>query len=157
MNAQATTMPATTTQITEAKPAATTEIKPAATTEVIPDFGGGRYSPEIERIYRTTIKLFGFEPKMAEYVARQAASDAGAAMAHAKACLLFGKTTKDGKMTIADASKMKGCTVTNPLAIARAIQWLADSGLNFISYGNTNWHLSQTLQEWVDEKTAELT
>lgn len=118
---------------------------------VKPTFGNGRYSAEMERIYDASIKLFGIEPAKAEKIARQAGSDAGAIFRNTTAEIRVSKASKDGKVTIADASKAKGVTLTNPLAVVRAIQWIDDAGKNFVSYGFTSWKLDVTLQKWVDE------
>lgn len=120
-----------------------------------PDFGQGRYSAEMERIYNATVKLFGIEPKRAERIARQAGSDAGAVFRNAAAEISVSKSTKDGKVTIGDASKVKGVTITNALAIVRAIQWIDEAGKNFVNYGHTKWKLSGSVQEWVDEMKFE--
>ena len=116
-----------------------------------PDFGKGRYSAEMERIYDALIERFEVEPKKAEKIAKQAGSDAGAVFRNAIAEIRISKTSKDGKATIADASKVKGVTMTNPLAIVRAIQWLDDAGKNFVSYGKTKWQFSSELTKWVAE------
>ena len=59
--------------------------------------------------------------------------------------------SKDGKVSITDAAKAKGVTVTNALMIARARQWIDDAGANGVSYGFTKWKLSAPLQAYVDE------
>lgn len=129
----------------------TTENPQVTTANVKPEFGQGRYSAEMERIYNACIKLFGVEPKRAERVARQAGSDAGAVFRNAAATISVSKSTKDGKVSIGDASKVKGVTITNALAVVRAIQWIDEAGKNFVNYGHTKWKLSLSVQEWVDE------
>lgn len=116
-----------------------------------PDFGQGRYSAEMERIYNACIKLFGIEPKRAERISRQAGSDAGAVFRNSAAEVKVSKSTKDGKVTIGDASTVKGVTITNALAVVRAIQWINEAGKNFVNYGHTKWKLSVQVQDWIDE------
>jgi hypothetical protein len=115
-----------------------------------PDFGNGRFSQQMESIYTDCQKLFGIEPAKAEKIARMAGSDAGAVFRNANATIKVGSMNKDGKATIADASKVKGVTMTMPLSIVRAIQWVADAGKNGISYGHTKWQLSPLIAEWVE-------
>lgn len=122
---------------------------------VKPDFGQGRYSGEMERIYNACQKLFGIESKRAERISRQAGSDAGAVFRNSAAEITVSKSTKDGKVTIGDASKVKGVTVTNALAVVRAIQWIDEAGKNFVNYGHTKWKLSVNVQEWIDEMKFE--
>lgn len=129
----------------------TTLNKPATDKQTRPDFGAGRYSSEMGRIYDELIARFGIESAKAEKIARQAGSDAGAAFRNATASIRVGKSSKDGKVTIADASKAKGVTLTNPLALVRALQWIDEAGKNFISYGFTEWKLTPELTKWVDE------
>lgn len=124
-------------------------------TEVNPDFGQGRYSAEMERIYKACMSRFGIESKRAERIARQAGADAGAVFRNSEATIAVSKSTKDGKITISDASKVKGVTVTNALAVVRAIQWINEAGKNFVNYGHTKWKLSVNVQEWIDEMKFE--
>lgn len=128
-------------------PQANTDVKESSK----PDFGQGRYSGEMERIYNASQKLFGVEPRRAERIARQAGSDAGAVFRSSAAEITVSKSTKDGKVTIGDASKVKGVTVTNALAVVRAIQWIDEAGKNFVNYGHTKWKLSVSVQEWIEE------
>lgn len=129
--------------------------KAESTKETRPDFGNGRYSAEMSRVFDSTMKLFGIDSKKSERIARQAGSDAGAVFRNTAATISVSKSTKDGKVTIADASKAKGVTLTNSLAIVRAIQWIDEAGKNFVSYGNTKWELSAQLKQWVDEMKIE--
>ena len=117
-----------------------------------PDFGKGRYSAEMERIYNELQAKFGVEPKKAEKIARQAGTDAGAAFRNVSATIKVGKATgKDKTMTISDASTAKGVTVTNALACVRALQWINEAGKNFVSYGFTGWKFAPELVIWIDE------
>ena len=107
-----------------------------------PQLGKGRYSNEMERLFNQAQELLGFTPAQAEKFARQAGADAGSALKNSVATIRVSKANADGKATISDASKLKGVTLTNSLAIVRAIQWIADAEKNFVSYGNTSWKLS---------------
>jgi len=109
---------------------------------VKPDFGKGRYSVEMERLWESSQKLFGFTSAQAEKFAHQAGSDAGAVFKKSIATIRIGKANSDGKATIADASKVKGVTLTNALHIVRAIQWIDEAEKNSVSYGFTQWTLS---------------
>lgn len=126
--------------------------KEKSTETMKPNFGNGRYSPEMERLYVEMQKLFGIPEKKAEKIARQIGSDFGALMKNSVAEISVGKATKDGKASIGETvSKLKGVTVTHPLAIVRAIQWLKDAGKNYVSYGHTQWQLVEPLRVWVEE------
>lgn len=107
-----------------------------------PQFGKGRYSAEMERLFEQAQALLGFTSAQAEKFARQAGADAGSALKNSVATIRVSKANSDGKATINDASKLKGVTLTNSLALVRAIQWISDAEKNFISYGNTGWKIS---------------
>lgn len=120
--------------------------------QVKPNFGQGRYSAEMERIYDASMVLFGIEEKKAERIARMAGSDAGAAFKNATATIKVSKVKgKDSTVTIKDASEMKGVRLTNPLAVVRAIEWIGDAGKNFVSYGHTKWRLTPELVKWIED------
>jgi hypothetical protein len=122
-----------------------------------PDFGKGRFSGEMERIYLGLIARFELPADKAEKIARQAASDAGEILANVSASFKVSKVSKDGKVSITDAAKAKGVTVTNALMIARALQWIDDCPQNGVSFGFTKWKLSAPLQAYVDEMTVKKT
>ena len=117
---------------------------------VKPDFGNGRYSAEMERIWKGCKALLGIASDKAEKIARQAATDAGNAMKQCSAELRVSKASKDGKVTLNDAAKLKGVTMTNALSIVRSLQWIDDAGKNGISYSKTEWKVVQPVQEWID-------
>lgn len=120
-----------------------------ATTQSV-SFGNGRYSAQMASFYDAMQKVFGIKPSTAEKIARQAGSDMGAIFANVEAKVTIGKINSDGKATFADASKVKGITISNPLHIARALQWIGDAGKNGISYGFTEWRLSEELEKYVN-------
>lgn len=121
-----------------------------------PDFGQGRYSAEAERVWRQCQDVLGIASDVAERIARRAVSDAGEVFKQASATLKVSKVSKDGKVTLADASKVKGITVTNALMIIRTLDWIDEAGKNGISYGHTKWVLTPPLVEWVDEIRADI-
>lgn len=128
----------------------TATLETTTETSTKPNFGNGRYSAEMQRIYDACQSIFGIPADKAEKIAKQAGSDAGAAFRNVSATMKIGKAGENGKVTIADASKAKGVTMTNPLAIVRAIQWAGDAGKNECSFGKTKWALKDELQKWVD-------
>ena len=129
----------------------TTATQATTETKTRPDFGQGRYSAEMSRIYDGMQERFNIPADKAEKIARMAGSDAGAVFRNSAASISVSKASKDGKVTISDASKVKGVTVTHALAIVRAMQWIDDAGKNFVSYGKTKWQLSESLDKWVTE------
>lgn len=132
----------------------TTENKPAVETKQTatrPSFGNGRYSGEMERIYDELQKVFKLDATKAEKIARQAGADAGMVFQSVSATIRIGRASKDGKATIADASKAKGITLTNALNMVRALQWIDDAGKNGVSYGFTTWKLVEPLQKYIDD------
>jgi len=134
--------------IDTAKPATNQETAK----EVAIDFGKGRYSPEMERIYNELQSRFGIEPRKAEKIARQVGADFGELMRNQSASIKVGSANKDGKATIGESvSKLKGVTLTNPLMLVRALQWIADAGKNGVSYGHTKWELIPPLKTYVNE------
>lgn len=115
-------------------------------------FGNGRYSPEMFRIFGELQSVFGVEPKKAEKIARQVGSDFGELMKNQSASIKVGSMNKDGKATIGESvEKLKGVTLTNPLSLVRALQWVNDAGKNGVSYGFTKWELIPVLKTYVAE------
>lgn len=134
--------------------AASPALKIEAPEIVAPTFTG-RYAQQQEGLFKQSVKLFGFTPRMAEKFARQAAQDAATAFNNAPANFKVGKVNDDGKATISDAAKQKGVSLTNALNLVRAIQWIDDAGKNGVSYGNTVWKLKPELQKYADEVLAD--
>ena len=116
-----------------------------------PEFGSGRYSIAMKEVYQDGIRIFRFSPEVAEKVARQFGSDFGAYMRDSVVETKIGKSiNKDGKLTLAEASKVKGCTATNAILIARAIDY-CNNALKFgVSVRETKWTLAQELADWID-------
>jgi hypothetical protein len=129
----------------------TTEQKTETKQSTKPDFGQGRFSAQMEIIYDDCQHMFGIEPAKAEKIARMAGSDAGAVFRNATANFTVGKVSgKENKVTIADASKVKGVTVTYPLLIVRAIQWFGEAGKNGIRFAQII-RLSEDVEQWIEE------
>jgi hypothetical protein len=129
----------------------TTETLIPATkqTETEPNFGAGRYSELMKTLFKQSQKLFGMSPKAAEIFARDAASTHGASMAGASIEAKVSKVSKDGKVTLAEASKVKNVTSKPCLALMHAIQWIGEAGKHGISYGNTSWALGEELDAYI--------
>lgn len=117
---------------------------------VKPDFGNGRYSSLMSECYRDLQSKFGLEASKAEKVARQIGSDYGAEMRFAEVTTKIGKSTKDGKVTLSEAGKVKGASLTYPLLAMRALQWIAEAGKNGVSWGETQWKPSKPLTEYFE-------
>jgi hypothetical protein len=113
-------------------------------------FGAGRYSAIMKSCYDECQSLFGIPADKAEKIARDLGSDVGTILNNVPTEIRISKISKDGKVSMADVSKIKGVTVTYPIAIARAIQWIGDAGKNGVSYGHSKWKLTQNLQDWVN-------
>ena len=133
----------------------TTDTKSANTETRQVSFGNGRYSAEMANIYVGLQERFNIEPLKAERIARQAGSDAGAALAATHASFRVAKPSgKDMMTTISDASKAKGIRMTNALSLVHALQWIADAGKHGIRYQQT-FRLAESLQTWIDEMVIE--
>ncbi len=133
----------------------TTDTKSANTETQQPSFGKGRYSAEMANLYIGFQERFGIEPLKAERIARQAGSDAGAALAATHASFKVAKPTgKDMMTTISDASKAKGIRMTNALSLVHALHWIGDAGKHGIRYQQT-FRLAEALQTWIDEMVVE--
>lgn len=115
-----------------------------------PNFGDGRYSLAMKEVYQDGMRIFAFQSSIAEKIARQFGSDFGAYMREAIVEAKIGKSlSKDGKLTLAETSKVKGCTATPAISIARAIDY-CNNALKFgVSVRDTKWHLAQELDKWV--------
>jgi len=137
----------TTTQVTDKQP----EVKR------IDDFGAGRYSTFMGQVFTGCRYLFKLSETVSAKIARDAGSDIGSAMKHANdAKISLGKVSKSGTVTVKDAASVKGVYVTNPIMVARAIQWIDEAGKNGISYGSTEWKLIPNLQTYIDDLQKEL-
>lgn len=116
-----------------------------------PDFGAGRYSALMEESFRDAQIIFGLSPDKAEKLARQIGSDFGAVMRTQVVDARIGKAmSKDGKVTLSEASKAKGVACTNALSAMRAMSYANDCGKYGFSRGDTDWSVSGTLKEYLE-------
>jgi hypothetical protein len=83
----------------------------------------------MEGVHTEAQVVFGLPSDKAEKLARQCASDFGAAMARQTVTARVGKaTSKDGKVTLSEAAKAKGVTQTNALRAMQSLGYAADCG-----------------------------
>lgn len=115
-----------------------------------PDFGNGKYSPKMQKVYDKLVSLFNIDEVKAEKIAKQFAIDFGAAMKNIPVETKLGKANSDNKGTLSEVSKVKGITYTNALNIVRATEWCDDAGKNGVSYGHTKWMLTPELLKYVE-------
>ena len=150
-------MSTTTTQVTDTKPEVTKVTDKQPEVKRIDDFGAGRYSTFMGQVFKGCKSLFNLSEKVSAKIARDAGSDIGSAMKYAAdAKVSLGKVSKAGTITVKDAASVKGVYVTNPIMMARSIQWIDEAGKNGVSYGNTEWKLIPTLQVYIDDLQKEL-
>jgi len=110
--------------------------------QAIGAFGSGRYSPLMVQCFTESQQVFGLNEEQADKLARAIARDFGAAMKDAQVDAKIGKSiNKDGQVTLAEASKLKGITITQSLFAMRALQWAADCGKYGFSWKFTDWKL----------------
>jgi len=126
-------------------------IKQAPVAKQVPiDFGNGRYSPLMSESFKDAKVIFGMNDKSAEKLARQIGSDFGAAMQDTIAASKIGKAlSKDGKVTLSEASKAK-VTVTNALYLMRAMSFCNDAGKYGFSFSKTSWKPTEETQKVLD-------
>lgn len=112
------------------------------------DFGNGRYSPLMQEVFDDAQVVYHLNPAIAEKLARKIASEIGAIMQDRPVEIKLSKVSKDGKMTIAEAAKVKGVTQTYPLLALRGLHYAAEAGKNGFSWRDTSWKVSKTLADW---------
>lgn len=132
-------------------PATVTESKSKS---VKPDFGNGKHSPLMAECYHDAQTVFGLESPKAEKLARQIASDYGAAMSGASVkmkSVKIGKANEDGKVTVSEAaSRVKGVTLTHALLALTALKYAGDAGNHGFSFGQTKWEPVKPLKDYFD-------
>ena len=122
------------TQSVKTKDSVMLEVKdmPANQTSEVaaPNFGDGRYSRLAKTSFEQIQVVFpDVSVKDAEKIARQIASDFGAAIKHSVVDAKIGKSINgDGKVSISEACKAKGVTVTNALRVMHTLNFVADAG-----------------------------
>lgn len=135
----------------------TTIATSATITTSRPEFGAGRYSAVMSNAYDNIQRMFGVSDKAAEKFARAVATQVGALMKSERvdANIRVGKASKDNKITVSEAAKLKGATGTPELAIFHAMAWAQDAMKHGISFGRTDWKLNDELQACVNEMEME--
>ena len=116
-----------------------------------PDFGNGRYSALMEEVWHDSQTVFKLESEKAEKLARQIASDLGAIMANQPVSVKMGKVNNDGKLTISEACKVKGITLTNNIYVLRALFYAGDAGKHGFSFGDTIWQPAMGLADILEK------
>lgn len=114
-----------------------------------PEFGNGRYSSLMKEIWRDAQTIFRITSEAAEKLARQVASDIGAAMANAPVNVKLGRINDNGQLTISEACKMKGVVMTNAIFCLKALQYAGEAGNHGFSFGNTQWKPTEQLQQYL--------
>lgn len=97
------------------------DTTPKTNTSTTPDFGHGRFSSATLELYRDLGRLTDMDGPTREKIARDWSADIGRAFAAAPASVKHGKS-KDGKMSLADASKVKGAMETRNMTLARLVE-----------------------------------
>jgi hypothetical protein len=86
-----------------------------------PDFGSGRYSAVMAEFYADLGRLTKLHPAVCEKAARQLGVDLGRLMASQPVAIKYGNVTKEGKMSLAEAARLKGVTATYVLSLAKEV------------------------------------
>lgn len=122
-----------------------TETQNPVAKPVVPDFGNGRYTNLMKECYSDAQHIFGITPEQAEKLARQIASDVGAAMASAQVNVKTGKSiNKDGYISISEASKVKATKCTHAIYALRAMAYANECGKYGFVWAKCNF-------SWADE------
>jgi len=126
-----------------------TENQLSATETLKPDFGKGRYSALMKESFADAKHIFGLEPAKAEKLAREIASDFGAAMASAPVDTKISRSiNKDGQCTLAEAAKVKYVTVTPALFAMRAIAHANECGKFGFVRNESKWTVGKYLSDY---------
>lgn len=134
-----------------------TTTNTAKETKRINDFGAGRYSMFMGQVFEGCKSLFKLSLEVSAKIAKDAGSDIGSALAKSNdAKIGLGKVSKSGTVTVKDSASIKGVYVTNPIMVARSIQWINEATANGISYGNTKWSLIPSLEAYISDLQEEL-
>ncbi len=105
-----------------------------------PEFGNGPYSSLMSEVYRDSMQVFKLGAKEAEAFARQLATELGVIRSQSKVEVWTGKANKDGKVTLYEASKVKGVTMTNTIMAIKALSFANEAGKHGFSRGKTSWN-----------------
>lgn len=106
-------------------------VAPATVTPEVkkgkPNFGEGRFSNAASELYSDVLRMSdSLTPVEAEKLARDWSSDIGRAFANAPSSVKHGTTSKDGKMTLKDASKITTIETRN-MTLARLVEHLNEA------------------------------
>lgn len=127
-----------------------TQVESQTQDAVKPDFGKGRYSQFCEDIYDDVQTILKLSPKAAEKLTRSMATEIGKYMAETPVTVKVGKSIdKNARVTVAEAAKLKGVTLTNNLAIIRALDYIATAGKFSILWSATNWRFTTSVTEYL--------
>ena len=119
----------TITMSTIATPASST---PAIQALVEPDFGSGKYSRVMREAFKDAKRLTDLPAERAEQFARDLGSELGRANWDAK--VSYGKTGKDGNVTLKDVAKAK-MTETKAITLARILSAYNDANAQALKSG----------------------
>lgn len=116
------------------------------------DFGSGRYSALMEETFRDSQVVFKLTPEKADKLSRQIASDYGSAIANTPVEVKRIKAAnKDGKITLAEAAKIKGVTLTNALFALIALQFAGEAGKHGFLFQSTGWKVNKALLDYFEK------
>lgn len=114
-------------------------------------FGSGRYSALMVECYKDSKRMLGLDDEQAIKLAKQIGSDFGAAMRDAVVEAKTSKSvSKDGKITLSEAAKVKGITTTNALTALRVMQYMNEAGKFHIAPANTQWAIVGEFKEYLE-------
>lgn len=119
-------------------------------TKEVSRFGNGRYSPLMSECFADLQAVFDLSEEQADKIARQIGSEIGALMANQSVTIKLGSVNKDGKLTIAEAAKIKNVTMTNTLFTLKALQFANEALKNGFNRKETKWVAIPRLQEYFD-------
>lgn len=128
------------------------EVKPVVKLPELGDFGMGRYSALMGECFRDAKIVFQLSEEKADKLARQIASDFGAALSSSPVGIgRIKSVNKDGKITLSEAAKIKGVTLTSALYALMGLQYAAEAGKFGFSFGNTQWKVAKHLTEYFEK------
>lgn len=119
-------------------------------TKEVSRFGNGRYSALMQECFQDLQKVFKLEESVAEKVSKVIGSEIGAIMANQHVTIKLGSVNKDGKLNIAEASKIKGVAITNTLMTLRALQYANEAIKNGFNRNETAWVPIPALADYFD-------
>jgi hypothetical protein len=101
------------------------------------------YQADIAKYSKELNTRFGITPEASLAIARQAAQDVHNYLKGVERTFALGKVTKDGKVSLSDGCKLKGATMTKPMALIKACDWIAQAEANYVSFGFTGWKVTR--------------